>query len=141
MRKIVLLFCLLLAAFSAQAITQKITIHVAGIKEAKGNILIGVYDDPKNFAKVGRQIKLISVPADSETIKVTITDLKEGEYAFTVLHDKNANGKCDYNLLGIPKESIAFSNNVKPKLKVPSFNDVKVDVTDGMILRIKLLSF
>lgn len=120
---------------------QKVTINITGIKEIKGNILIGIYDSPVNFAKEGSQIKLISVPADSKTVSVTITDLKEGKYAFTILHDKNANGKCDFNLLGIPKESIGFSNNVKPKLKVPSFNDVKVNVKDSLTLNIKLFNF
>lgn len=138
MKKSILFFCLL-TAFSINALAQQVIINVIGIKEAKGNIMIGIYNSPVNFTKVGSEIKCIIVPADSETVSVTITDLEEGEYAFTVLHDKNANGKCDYNLLGIPKESIGFSNNVKPKLKVPSFNDVKVNVKDNIVLDIKLL--
>lgn len=138
MKKSILFFCLL-TAFSINAFAQQVTINVTGIKEAKGNIMIGIYNSPVNFTKTGSEIKRITVPADSETVSVTITDLEEGEYAFTVLHDKNANGKCDYNLLGIPKESIGFSNNVKPKLKVPSFNDVKVNVKDNIELDIKLL--
>lgn len=138
MKKSILFFCLL-TAFSINALAQQVIINVIGIKEAKGNIMIGIYNSPVNFTKVESEIKCIIVPADSETVSVTITDLEEGEYAFTVLHDKNANGKCDYNLLGIPKESIGFSNNVKPKLKVPSFNDVKVNVKDNIVLDIKLL--
>lgn len=140
MKKSVLFFCLLFV-FVINATAQKVTIQVTGIKETKGNILIGVYNSSVNFAKVGSETKLMSVPADSETVSVEITDLKEGEYAFTILHDKNANGKCDFNLLGIPKEAIGFSNNVKPKLKTPSFNDVKVNVKDSLTLKIKLLTF
>lgn len=140
MKKSVLFFCLL-SAFAVSTVAQKVTVNVTNIKEAKGNILIGIYNSPVNFAKIGSQIKMVSVPADSETVSVEITDLKEGEYAFTILHDKNANGKCDFNLLGILKESIGFSNNVKPKLKTPSFNDVKVNVKDSLMLKIKLLTF
>lgn len=140
MKKSVLFFCLL-SVFSVNMAAQKVIVQVSGIKETTGNVLVGVYNDAAAFAKVGSEIKLMSVPAHSETVDVEIPGLKDGEYAFTVLHDKNGDGKCDFNLLGIPKESFGFSNNVKPKLKTPSYHDVKVNVADGMIIRIKLLTF
>lgn len=130
-----------LMLFSFSLFSQNVTLKVTGIKEAKGNILIGIFNSPENFTKVGSEIKRISVPANAKTVKVVVSDLKEGYYAFTVLHDKNANGQCDYNMLGIPKESFGFSNNVKPKLKAPSFEAVKVNVAEDTTMTINLLTF
>lgn len=84
---------------------------------------------------------MITVPADAESVKIPINNIQPGEYAFAVLHDVNANGKCDNSLLGMPKEPFGFSNNVKPRFKVPSFDQVKVNVTDGMVVKIKLIRF
>lgn len=140
MKETVLLLCLL-SVCSVNASTQKVTIQITGIREQKGNVIIGIYDDAELFGRDGSEIRKLSVPVDSEKVTVTMEGLKEGEYAFAVVHDKNGNGKCDYNMLGIPKESFGFSNNVRPKWKIPSFNDVKVNVEDGTILRIKLLDF
>lgn len=137
MRKIMFLGFLLI---SFSAVSQNVTLKITGIKEAKGNILIGVYDNAKNFAVVGKEMKMITVPAESKTVTTVIKDLK-GEYGFALVHDKNANGQCDYNVLGIPKESFGFSNNVKPKLKAPSFEAVKVRITKDTILNINLISF
>lgn len=132
---------ILITAFTLSATTQNIAVLVSGIEKQTGNIIVSVFDDAKSFPAKGRELALITVPADAETVKIPINDIKPGEYAFAVLHDVNANGKCDSNMIGMPKEPFGFSNNVKPKLKVPSFDQVKVNVTDGMIIKIKLIKF
>ncbi|UUZ49269.1 DUF2141 domain-containing protein [Massilia sp. B-10] len=52
-------------------------------------------------------------------------DLPEGEYAFAVYHDANANGQMDKNLLGIPTEDYAFNNNAVGKMGPPKFEAAK----------------
>jgi len=52
-------------------------------------------------------------------------DLPEGEYAIAVYHDANGNGKMDSNLMGIPTEDYAFSNNAVGKMGPPSYDQAK----------------
>ena len=40
-------------------------------------------------------------------------------------HDVNGNGVMDKNLIGIPKEPYAFSNNVNAKWSEPSFEEAQ----------------
>ena len=42
-----------------------------------------------------------------------------------IYQDVDGDGKITKNLIGIPKEPYAFSNNYKPTIKAPSFNDCK----------------
>jgi uncharacterized protein (DUF2141 family) len=49
-------------------------------------------------------------------------DIPPGTYAIAVVHDENMNGKLDTNLLGIPTEGYAFSNDAKGLLGAPSFS-------------------
>lgn len=56
---------------------------------------------------------------------VVLKDLPAGGYAFVVLHDANSNGKLDRNLLGVPTEDYAFSNDALGKMGPPSFEQAR----------------
>jgi len=40
----------------------------------------------------------------------------------------NNNGKCDKNMIGYPTEGFGFSQNYKPRLSAPSFDQVKIAI-------------
>jgi len=56
--------------------------------------------------------------------------LPYGELALAVYHDENNSGEIDKNMIGIPKERYAFSNNIKPTIKAPSFDDCKFSYSE-----------
>ena len=45
-----------------------------------------------------------------------------------MVYDRNANGKLDLNLLGIPTEAFGFSNDAKALIGVPGWQDVRVNI-------------
>lgn len=55
--------------------------------------------------------------------------LPPGEWAVVVTQDLNENDLVDRNMLGIPTEPFALSNNVKPRFRVPTFDDCKFKVS------------
>jgi len=52
-----------------------------------------------------------------------------GPVAVAVGHDRNGNGDVDTNLLGIPKEAWAVSNDVRPRLRAPTFAEARREVS------------
>jgi len=44
-------------------------------------------------------------------------------YAVAIGHDENGNGRVDANLFGIPREGWGTSQNVKPALRAPRFEE------------------
>ena len=54
-----------------------------------------------------------------------------GEYALVVFHDANANAKLDQGFLGMPIEGYGFSNNVRPVLHPPTFEDLAFQAVAG----------
>lgn len=60
-------------------------------------------------------------PARGATARCEFTDLPAGTYAASALHDRNGNGRTDRNLVGLPTEPWAVSNNVRPLLRAPRF--------------------
>ena len=57
--------------------------------------------------------------------------LEPGSYAITVYHDKNDNRRFDKNRLGIPREAWGVSNNVRPRLRAPRFDEAMLVLTSA----------
>ncbi len=70
---------------------------------------------------------------------VPLDDIEPGEYSLAAYLDENGDGKLNRGkFLGFPKEPVAFSNGVKPKLSKPSFEETKVAVDADSIVVITL---
>ena len=97
-----------------------LTIQVDDVKAATGSVLVAVFNSEGTFLKAAA--KSGGAPATLNGTTVVIGDLPEGDYAFAVYHDANANGKMDSNLVGIPTEDYAFSNNAAGNMGPPTFD-------------------
>lgn len=69
--------------------------------------------------------------AGAGTVTATFTGLEPGEYAIKAFHDLNGNGMLDTNLMGIPNEPFAFSNNAAGSFGPASFEQAKFEVRPG----------
>ena len=111
-----------LLASAAQA--ADLTIDVQGVAEAKGKILVAVYDKSEGWLK--KAVKATRVDAVKGSTIVTISGLPEGTYAVSLYHDLDENGKLESNAIGIPTEPIGFSNDAMGAFGPASFDDAKV---------------
>lgn len=102
-----------------------LTIVITNIKKVCGTIQIGIYNKKENFPKIGKEFRKLSVKVEGKEFKYTVKDLPPGNYAIALYHDYNSDGTCNTNLIGVPTESYGFSNNIKPFLSAPSFQDTK----------------
>ena len=78
---------------------------------------------------------MVKVSKSEEVI--TFSDLPDGEYAIKLFHDENDNKKLDFNMLGIPKESYGFSNNVG-QFGQPDYKEAKFTVKENTMIDINL---
>ncbi|HEU4374225.1 MAG TPA: DUF2141 domain-containing protein [Telluria sp.] len=126
---------LLLAA--SQAGAADLTVHVDDVKAAGGRIEVAVYNSAGAFLKTATGAAGTVASANANT--VVVKDLPAGDYAFAVFHDANSNGKLDKNMLGIPTEDYAFSNNALGKMGPPSFEQARFTLpAAGAALRVSL---
>lgn len=124
----------LLAASTAGA--ADLTIHIDDVKAAGGKIEVALYNSAGTFMK--NAVASGHTPADAAST-VVLKDLPEGEYAFAVFHDANSNDKLDKNMLGVPTEDYAFSNNALGKMGPPSFDQARFTLpAAGATLRVSL---
>jgi uncharacterized protein (DUF2141 family) len=114
----------LAAPFAAHA--ADLVVHVANVKSDQGQVRVALYDNADAFLK--RPLRAAEARADKAGTTLVFHDVAPGEYGFAVYHDANDNGRMDRNLLGIPTEPIAFSNDAQGRMGPPAFDAVKLAV-------------
>tara|TARA_R110001606_G_scaffold112962_1_gene240071 strand:- start:718 stop:1164 length:447 start_codon:yes stop_codon:yes gene_type:complete len=115
---------LLLFVFPFLGMSQySLSVEVQGVKSSIGNINIAIYNRSQGFLKFEEVFKVDRIAAKEATTTFKIMDLPNGEYAVAIFHDENGNDKLDTNWLGIPKESVAFSNAKIMTFGPPSYRE------------------
>ncbi len=96
-----------------------------------GQILVQVLRGEAEFKGETPATMSIMQRASAGTMRFQANGLPPGEYAVRVMHDKNENGELDSNLVGMPREPWAMSNNARGNFGPPKWADVKFEVDDG----------
>lgn len=127
------LLVLLLVLVQVKAVGQAtLQVPVEEIKKAEGQLLYSLYASADGFPdQPFKAFRKGSVPVTSRAVVITITDLPVGTYALSVIHDANGNGRLDMNRLGIPTESLGFSNNVMGAFGPPKFSKARFSLQQG----------
>jgi uncharacterized protein (DUF2141 family) len=105
--------------FVVQSFT--LTLTITGIKDVKGELVIGIYDNQKGWLKKGHEFYKKKVKVTSNEEIIVFKEIPPGEYAISMYHDVNEDNKCNRNLIGYPTEGIGFSNKAKISIKAPGF--------------------
>jgi len=126
-RLVFILIGVLVASVAAQAADMgTITVVVRGLDGNGGRVNAALFKSPKGWPNAAfKAVKVAMAPIKGKSATIVFGKVPYGEYAFAIVHDENENGKIDYNVLGIPKEGYAFSNNARGTLGPAAFGDAK----------------
>ena len=108
-------------------------IELDGLANDKGEVLVGLYNDPKKFPKENQALHNLKGKPSKKKCVIKAMKLPYGEYGVAAMHDENKSGNMDYNLIGLPKEIYGFSNNKRPVFGPPGFKACRfvIDKTGG----------
>ena len=138
-KNILLSIFLAMIAFGTVYSQGSIEVTVKNIKEPKGTIRIGLFDNEKDFLEKAIDGKIVK--AEGTEVTVRFENLKAGDYAISVIHDENENGDLDSNFIGIPKEGFAFGNNAMGMFGPPNFKEAKVTVGTAVVKQVVLMKY
>lgn len=102
-----------------------LTLIVSNLASPTAPVIVGVYKSRYKFMYKESRIKEYTFVPNGNTLTALITDINYGEIAIAIYQDMNSNGKLDKNPIGMPTEGYCFSNNFKPKIKAPGYDDCK----------------
>jgi uncharacterized protein (DUF2141 family) len=116
---------------AAPAAAADLTIHVENVLPAGGVLRLGLYDAALYPDDDSKPIASADVPAVAGETVITLHGIPPGVYAIQTFQDVNANNKMDTSWVGLPLEPFGFSEDAKPFLSKPSFDEVKFTLTAG----------
>lgn len=120
----------LLGAAAAPARAAIVEVAVTGVTRAVGHVHVDLCTRD-TFLKPSCPYEGSAPATPGETL-ITIEGVAPGEYAAQVFHDENDSGRVHRDLLGIPTESIGFSNDAPIHLRGPSFREAAFAVQHGV---------
>ena len=126
----------LAGAFGAQA--TEITIFVTGIEKAEGEIGCALYAGTEGFPLDSSKATQQWHAAKRKGVECVFEGLEPGAYAVAVSQDFNGNRETDTNFVGIPQEPWGVSNNVRPFLRPPTFEEAAVQLGSESASRIEV---
>lgn len=136
-KKIPIMFVALLSLINISAKAAELTVKIES-DLADGNIGCALFSNPKGFPMdAAEAIQKFSQNTPTGT-EFVFSNLKSGKYAVSVMNDQNGNKILDKNLLGIPKEEWGVSNNVRPTLRAPKFEEAVFEIDEKSDLTLKI---
>lgn len=112
-------------------------VTATGVTSDAGSLVVWVYDNADAWLGDGwRTRKVVKVAETRRDGAITVElQLPAGEYALSVFHDVDDDGKLARNFIGLPKEPAGLSNNLRPKFGPPRWKDAKFAVGDGVTVQ------
>lgn len=105
---------------------------VQGVRSSKGQVACALFASADGFpskqdkAHVGQVVE-----AKAGSIEFEFEGVPHGQYAISVLHDENNNGRLDTNILGMPREGYGVSGNAYRRFGPPRYPDALIDLGPG----------
>ncbi len=116
----------------------EVVVQVSGIKADTGEIGCALFGDAKGFPMERANAKAVWQAASQEGVTCRFADVPPGRYGVAVSHDLNGNRKTDTRFFGIPTEDWGVSNNVRPRMRAPRFEEAAFAVGEGEIVTVKV---
>lgn len=128
--KPIIAVALILGEAGSAAELCSLSVRVHSLKNGKGQVLISLFDQEKAFpSQTDLALKKDKIELQGETVATfKILGVKPGDYAISVVHDENGDGKLGTNFLGIPNEGVGSSNDAKGSFGPPKFRDARFTV-------------
>jgi uncharacterized protein (DUF2141 family) len=93
--------------------TSTLTLTYSGIETREGVVMVALYDSEAAYDDGGQPVRVAMIPANAESVTLTIEGLAPGRYAIKSFHDVDGDNRMSTNPMGMPIEPFAFSNNAR----------------------------
>jgi uncharacterized protein (DUF2141 family) len=108
-----------------------LVVRITGLAEPLGQVGCSLYGGAAGFPMDSSTARVQWLAADAKGVTCRYRDLTEGTYAISIGHDLNGNQRVDTNLVGLPTEQWGVSNNARPSLRSPRFEEAAFKVAAG----------
>lgn len=118
------------AIISMPAWAADLTVSIGSITSSDGKLMINLVRSEEEMKDGSDALASVMIQPRTEGVSLTLHDVPAGTYGIQMFHDENGNNELDANMIGIPKEPWAFSNNAAGRFGPPKWADIKFEISD-----------
>lgn len=101
---------------------SRIRVVAHGLTHTEGQVLVALFVSKEGFpSDIDQAIQRGVAQMDSTVATYTFDPVPQGDYAISVLHDEDGNGKMKTATFGRPAEGWGVSNDAKARYGPPKF--------------------
>jgi uncharacterized protein (DUF2141 family) len=128
-------------AFSTGLMAESfsLTVNITNARSSNGSVLICAYKSAETYSQPQKAAACGAVQLKDGAGRWEVKDLPVGEYAISAMHDENSNQKMDSNSWGLPQEGYGASNNPKPRMGPPTWEETRFAHKAASQLELKLI--
>ena len=115
---------------------NSLEVRMTGFENNEGSAIIALYDSEGNFLKDYIKGEIILI--ENKQASITFSDIPDGEYAISVVHDEDNNGKLNMVFGFYPTEATGTSNNAPARFGPPKWEDAKFEVRNNVVLKMEI---
>lgn len=120
------------AAGAHASATGEVVVRMRGFRSDRGRAYVALWRKPEGFpGHPPPEAPSRVVPIGKSTAEARFEALAPGSFAVTVFHDENDDSELEENFLGIPREGVGFSRNVKPRFRAPRYREAELQLLPG----------
>ncbi len=135
------LLATLALGLGSTADAAEVVVRVSGLAEPLGQVGCSLFASSAGFPMDNTAARNLWIAADAKGVSCRFADVPEGSYAVAIGHDLNGNKRVDTNFVGLPTEQWGVSNNARPTLRAPRFDEAVFRVAadaKGVVIDIKV---
>jgi len=115
---------------------HRLVVKISGLETDEGKVFIALFNSAEAFDDgQGDAILHEKLEVKNGKAEWNVNALEPGEYAFKLFHDENNNEIMDKSMIGIPKESYAFSNNAPARFGPAKYKDAVFEIKDSLTIQ------
>lgn len=108
-----------------------IVVIVRNLRNDRGELVGGLYDRAQSWLGERQSREDCHARIHGGVARCVFHTSVAGRVAFAALHDEDGDGEMDRDLVGIPSEGYAFSNDVREPFGPPSFEAASFSTSEG----------
>ena len=125
-RRLAAIVCAALLPAAAHA--ADVVVRIGGLAEPLGQVGCALFSSDQGFPLDSAGARVQWLAAEAQGVACRFADVPAGRYAVSIAHDLNGNRRVDRNVLGMPTEPWGVSNDARPTLRAPRFDEAAFTV-------------
>ncbi len=100
---------------------RRIVVLIRSLRSDRSEVMSKLYTSPRVWLGANRAAANCHAPILHGEARCVFVVPRSDRVAFAGMHDEDADGEFDRDILGLPQEGYAFSNDVREAFGPPSF--------------------